>query len=185
MDRESSSSPKAIVPDIEIAAVIAAPVLISAPASRALAIARAIARISNADAPPRIIIGDAEGAHPRTTLASRLQAATVEGPAIFLVREVQDLTADEQASLSTYIEEMWDRSNAPRIIASTSIDLHSRMLEGQFDATLFYRLNVVHLSEGDAPIGSRDDADHAESSRGPLETPDHRRKPSSEIVVPR
>jgi transcriptional regulator with PAS, ATPase and Fis domain len=35
--------------------------------------------------------------------------------------------------------------DVPRIVASSSIALRDYVLDGRFDARLFYRLNIIHI----------------------------------------
>jgi DNA-binding NtrC family response regulator len=40
-------------------------------------------------------------------------------------------------------------ARACRIIATTSVPLFERVLQGSFDAGLFYALNTIHIKVGD------------------------------------
>ena len=65
---------------------------------------------------------------------------------ILLLREVHDLTAQQQAQLMDLLDSDAVPGGRPRIIASSSVSLWTRVQEGAFDERLFYRLNAIHLT---------------------------------------
>ena len=72
--------------------------------------------------------------------ARLMQAGTV------LLQEIGCLPDALQGLLADQLEELRrPRRSRPRILASTSQSLLQRVVEGQFDERLFYRLNVIHL----------------------------------------
>jgi DNA-binding NtrC family response regulator len=83
---------------------------------------------------------DPEGGEPRRTLP---MGATI------LLEEVWKLSPEQQARLLDALDDP-ARNRGPRrlrarVIASSSIPLLDRVLDGTFNDRLFYRLNAVHL----------------------------------------
>jgi len=77
---------------------------------------------------------------------------TDPGPGgILLIREVHALDPHHQTLLANLLDLREAEENTPKLIASTSIDLHARVAAGQFDERLYYRLNTIHVSVQDRP----------------------------------
>jgi len=127
--------------DIGLATRCLVPVLITAQPDRALAVAQAIA----------------DGGGKKTALtmchgADIVSAArqeprehrTSQNEAVLVVQEVQGLSDTEQAALLQLLGAR-DPVGYPRVVATSSACLFDRVRQGTFDATLFYRLNVVHI----------------------------------------
>ena len=127
--------------DIGLAMRCRVPVLITAQADRALAVARAIATGGNT---PRsltvcdgaIIVDAARHGWP--------DHATIGDERVIVVHEVQALNDVEQAALLQLLDAA-DVSGFPRILATSSASLFDHVRAGQFNEGLFYRLNVVHI----------------------------------------
>jgi len=142
--------------DIQVAAKTRAPVLISASASCAENVARAIAADFSSWTPPEIVVCDcAEGVNLAEAVASA-RARGIESPKVtVLLREVHALGEAEQAEIARVVgDDCSPRDNAPRIISTSSVSLFDRVRKGAFDERLFYRLNVMHIvvkEEADGP----------------------------------
>jgi hypothetical protein len=135
--------------EIQIAAQSSVPVLITAPPEQALAVARDIgARGRSGNALPVLICDPAGG-------DDVIAAVKEEGPetlpadavGILVVREVHALTETEQAELMTLLDDRQVRRSGRnrRIVATSSVSLFDRVVQGTFDARLFYRLNTIHI----------------------------------------
>lgn len=66
---------------------------------------------------------------------------------ILLLQEIQALSLDEQARFEQRLAELrLSRPNSGlRIIASSSMPLFERVLDGSFDERLYYRLNLIQM----------------------------------------
>ena len=133
--------------DIHVAARTRAPVLISAPASCAENVARAIAAYSSAWTPPELVVCDCEEGVNLAEAVARARARGIDPDQVtLLLREVHALGAAEQAEIARVVGGPDSpRVNAPRIISTSSVSLFDRVRKGAFDERLFYRLNVVHI----------------------------------------
>jgi hypothetical protein len=65
-----------------------------------------------------------------------------ESAASVLVRNVQDLTSDQQDRLMSWI----DRHPTTQIISTATCALHPWVVEGRFRSALYYRLNVLYFA---------------------------------------
>ena len=132
--------------DIHVAAKTRAPVLISAPASCAENVARAIAAYSSAWTPPELVVCDCAAGVNVAEAVARARARGIDPDKItVLLREVHALGETEQAEIARVIGEPGSRDGAPRIISTSSVSLFDRVRKGAFDERLFYRLNVMHI----------------------------------------
>ena len=133
--------------DIHVAAQTRAPVLISAPASCAENVARAIAAYSSAWTPPELVVCDcAEGVNLAEAVASARARGVDLDKVTLLLREVHALGEAEQAEIARVVGGLDSPSvNVPRIISTSSVSLFDRVRKGVFDERLFYRLNVMHI----------------------------------------
>jgi len=97
-----------------------------------------------------------EGSEPSTLAVLRLLEPQLPEPVIrrakgaplqlpdgdvgaLILEEVSDLSADEQARLLAWI----DRHAHIQIVSTTECPLFTRVMRGPFDASLYYRLNVI------------------------------------------
>jgi len=133
--------------DIHVAAKTRAPVLISAPASCAENVARAIAAYSSAWTPPELVVCDcADGVNLAEAVASARARGIDPDKVTVLLREVHALGETEQAEIARVVGEPGGlRDHLPRIISTSSVSLFDRVRKGTFDERLFYRLNVMHI----------------------------------------
>jgi hypothetical protein len=147
--RTSKAFSKAIVNDINFAARAHTPVLITAAPDHALSIARVIATGGRGDCTPEVLICDPTAGDDVLAAMADHKLSSPEGHApILLLKEVQGLTTSDQAAVLKCLDrQQKERSGrAPRVIASTSIDLFGCVERGTFDAQLFYRLNAIHIA---------------------------------------
>ena len=133
--------------DIHVAAQTRAPVLISAPASCAENVARAIAAYSSAWTPPELVVCDcSEGIDLAAAVASARARGIDPDKVTLLLREVHALGEAEQAEIARVVGGPdGPRLIAPRIISTSSVSLFDRVRTGAFNERLFYRLNVMHI----------------------------------------
>jgi hypothetical protein len=66
-------------------------------------------------------------------------------PDVRLVHDVERLTPAQQASLMALLERAERRGMTTRIIATSSVCVYDRVMQGSFDDRLFYRLNAIHV----------------------------------------
>ena len=145
----TSDVAKAFEADIRLAAVSLAPVLITAPPEDALCIVRAIAARERRGHRREILTCEAAAGDDvvKAIADNRLRIATDHGTAILWVEGVDALKPRDQFALMKLLAypSTGRGGDVPRIVASSSIDLHDCILQGRFDARLFYRLNVIHI----------------------------------------
>lgn len=122
--------------DVQCALSNTSPVLITAPAELAAAIARRIHRSSTNRRGPFLTIDCG-----RTQLPEQLMLAfeAASGGTVFL-RDVDRLAPVLQAQLYSQIMPL-----RVRVIAGTAVSLLRAAAQGTFDEGLFYRLNQIHL----------------------------------------
>jgi len=126
--------------DVQCAMTNTSPVLITAPADVAAAIARRIHR----NGPNRrgaFLTIDCGRTHSPEQLRAAFEAAEPSG-SVFL-RDVDRLTPDLQSTLYSRIVPL-----GVRVLAGTSVSLLCAAAEGTFNEGLFYRLNQIHLVAG-------------------------------------
>ena len=73
--------------------------------------------------------------------------------AVLVVQEVHTLSEAEQAALLLLYDN--EKVGRRRIIATSSISLFDRVKEGTFSASLFYRLNTIHVVGKSSGDGAR------------------------------
>jgi hypothetical protein len=134
--------------DMAVATRTSLPVLISAPAEFALPMAIEIAGGPAVDGAAIVFV---DGAAHRDVSWTLDRAASGElGPLRAIV--VQDVDALDQTQQSALMALVADgagpRSRPCRIIATTSVPLFERVMQGSFDSDLFYRLNRIHIKVG-------------------------------------
>ncbi|NVJ95825.1 MAG: response regulator [Marivivens sp.] len=103
-------------------------------------IARAIHDLSDRRSLPFVVVApsDLEGMDGPSTVIARAKGGSV------LFDEVGDLSQDAQARIVRMLDALGE--NAPRIMATSQIDLMSRMESGEFREDLFYRLSGVTIA---------------------------------------
>jgi DNA-binding NtrC family response regulator len=121
-----------------------APVLISnGAASDRMRLAAAIHRRSRRQGGPFVVHDVRSG----DVAFNDQLTASAEGGTLFVV-EIAALDYRMQCALLKWLDTRGDASASsrlPRVIAGTAEQLFARVTEGNFDGTLFYRLNTVHL----------------------------------------
>ena len=82
-------------------------------------------------------------------LFGRLERRPAASRCTLFLREVGKLPADQQLRLLRALRDnalaCWPDPPPVRVVASTSECLFERVIDGSFDADLFYRLNTIHL----------------------------------------
>ena len=129
--------------DISVARQWLGPVLITAPPEYALAVAHVIA-VGDNKKQQRLRMVMCDGAAiVSASLGDRRAIETTTGETVLVVHEVHTLSDAEQAALLLLhdAKEVGHR----RIIATSSVCLFDRVKRGTFNASLFYRLNTIHL----------------------------------------
>ena len=129
--------------DISIARQWQCPVLITAPVEDALAVAHVIADGGDKEEPtlPMVMWN---GAAIATTATGDRGVGTTSDEAVLVVQEVHTLSDAEQAALLSFYDSS-EEIRRQRIIVTSSVCLFDRVKEGTFNASLFYRLNAIHL----------------------------------------
>jgi hypothetical protein len=131
--------------DVALAARTSVPVLITGPAEMAFPIAVEIAVRDSVD--------DADGlfvvAPGRQNLEASLMYADAINRAHVRTVILRDVDAFDEAQQSALVQLMADRARsglgAWRFIATTSVRLFDRVVEGSFNSRLFYSLNTIHI----------------------------------------
>ena len=84
-----------------------------------------------------------------TELFGRLERRPPTARCTLFLKEVGRLSPDQQVRLLMGLREnalaCWPEAPPVRVVASTSECLFERVIDGSFDANLFYRLNTIHL----------------------------------------
>ena len=94
------------------------------------------------------------GAEPlREHCAGFLDAAAGGSMLISDVEEMPPMVQDVLLELLAGLEFARRPSDAVRLISGTTVSLLDRVTAGTFSDRLFYRLNVIHLMQGDRPNG--------------------------------
>jgi transcriptional regulator of acetoin/glycerol metabolism len=127
--------------DISLARSYPVSVLITAAASRALAIALAIADPGTGE--PRLMMFDGAAILDAAN-RERWEGAGTEDRVDLVIRDIHQLSTLEQAALMTLLDTE-SQSGRRRIIAASPASLFARVVEGTFMPELFYRLNVIHI----------------------------------------
>src|SRR5205085_9007196 len=137
--------------DLAVAAQSSVPVLISGPTERALPTAIEIAVGTGENGADGVMVVDAgDDRYFRSTMVrasssdfGRLRALVIHG--------VDALDDAQQAAVMTLVAKLSARrASGCRLITTTAVSLFDRVVEGRFDADLFYRLNEIHITTGDA-----------------------------------
>ena len=138
-----------VADDIDCAARAGITILISGGRDTATATARQV-HDRRAARSEFVVVDCGRHEAPWRRLAEALRERSSSGRTVFLP-DVDRLTQSQQSLVASCL-----RSGAARtttgetvhIIASTSVDLFSRVRAGEFDKDLFYRLNTVHILVG-------------------------------------
>jgi hypothetical protein len=135
--------------DMEVASRSSLPVLISAPKDSALAMAIEIAvGLGAHGAEGVVVVNGADSRYLQSTMA-RAASATLDAPRAVVVHDVDAMDHAQQSALMALTADIAEhRAPACRIIATTSVPLFDRVVQGSFDAGLFYRLNNIHIKVG-------------------------------------
>ena len=137
--------------DMAVAAQTSLPVLISAPPELALQMAIEIAvGPEGRSADGVVVIDAADSDYLQSTLMSAACAPLGHIRAV-VVHDVDMLAPAQQSALMPLVA----RVRGCRIIATTSVPLFERVLQGSFDSDLFYCLNTIHIK-----VGGRDTDDY-------------------------
>jgi len=135
-----SSRVLAIEEDINLAAVVDVPVLITGPAAACRELACELDRRSICPAGEVEVI-DCRHQDPLTGL----DEAFAGDPKILLLQEVQELSPADQLRLTRELEEIGrPTARGRRILASSSVPLFDRVVEQLISEHLYYRLIVIH-----------------------------------------
>jgi hypothetical protein len=138
--------------DIAAAARTSLPVLISAPTPFALPIAIEIAVGPGTKGADGLVVVDAaDDEYLRSTL-KRAASADFGRLSALVVYDVEALDWSQQSTLKALVTRMTrPGARACRLIATTSVPLFERVLQGSFDSDLFYCLNTIHITAGGSP----------------------------------
>ena len=164
------SKPASDVPaaddDLQLAANVDVPVLISGPPTASRNIACELDRRSQSPAGSvEVVDCRKRGALAALRLRTTKKRCDAARARILLLEEVHALSPVDQAVLARQLEAQQARSAAPvRILASSSVPLFERVVDQLFNERLFYRLNVIHIV---VPLG-RGSADPAAHDGLPL-----------------
>ena len=136
--------------DLQLAAAVDVPVLISGPPDASSEIACEIDRRSGAPRRTVEVIdcrqGDAIAVLQSRTL-EQMSRGRIRGTKILLLQEVHALSLADQALLVRRLDfaRPVRGRRGIRILASSSVPLFERVVDQLFDESLFYRLNVIHI----------------------------------------
>jgi hypothetical protein len=140
--------------DMELAARTSLSVLISATPDLALPMAIKIAAGTDEPASDDVMVVD--GAANRDLQSTLIRAASgaLDRLRAVVVHDVDSLGPAQQSALMSLVTDAArPRARACRIVATTSVALFERVLEGTFDSRLFYCLNKIHIKAA-APLGA-------------------------------
>jgi hypothetical protein len=130
--------------DIGLAKQYRLPVLITAPADRALPVAREIAAGGKKNKKRLPVVMFDGAAIVSAALGDGRANGTATDDVVLVVREVHALSDTEQAALMLLLYD-GEEGRHRRIIATSSVCLFDRVARGAFNAKLFYRLNAIHI----------------------------------------
>jgi hypothetical protein len=134
--------------DMAIAARTSLPVLISAPPEAAFPMAIEIALGTDGNGADRVMVVDADDDRYLQSTLIRAASADLGGLRAVVVHDVDALDQAQQSTLMALTDRARPGARACRIIATTSVPLFDRVLDGSFDSALFYRLNTIHIKAG-------------------------------------
>ena len=136
--------------DLELAATVGVPVLISGPPTECQELACELDRRSGSpEGTVEVVDCRQRGALRvfRQRTAERMTRCDVARARILLLQEVHALSPGDQVRLARRLEEVqrYRAAGRVRIVATSSVPLFDRVVDHLFDECLFYRLNVIHL----------------------------------------
>jgi transcriptional regulator of acetoin/glycerol metabolism len=142
--------PPEMTDDLELAAAVDVPVLLSGPPAECQELACELDRRSGSrDGTVEVVDCRQRGALAmfRQRTAERMTRCDLARCRILLLQEVHALSPGDQALLARRLEEVQRVRAAARvrIVASSSVPLFDRVVDNLFDEHLFYRLNVIHI----------------------------------------
>jgi hypothetical protein len=137
--------------DMAVAARTSLPVLISAPSESALQMAIEIAVGPDGHGADGVVVIDAADSQYLQSTLMRAAGAQLGHVRAVVVHDVDALDQAQQSALTPLVA----GARGCRIISTTSVPLFERVLQGSFDAGLFYALNTIHIKVGD--LDSQDD----------------------------
>jgi hypothetical protein len=132
--------------DMAVAARTSLPVLISAPSEFARQMAIEIAVGRDGDGADGVVVVDAADHHYLQSTLMRAAGAPLRHLRAVVVHDVDALDPAQQSAVTALVA----GARACRIIATTSVPLFERVLQGSFDSGLFYALNTIHIKVGDS-----------------------------------
>ena len=144
----ATARPRVIAPDLEpdvnCAAMIGAPVLITAGADMAEWLGRVIHDRSSRSGDPFVVYRPGRG-NQLTLLNSALNGGGPVRGTLFIAG-VENISSEVQAHLRVLLAGIPPDFRVQfRIIAGTSVSLFERVERGEFDEWLFYHLNEIHI----------------------------------------
>jgi Sigma-54 interaction domain len=132
--------------DMAVATRTSLPVLISAPAEYALPMAIEIAAGPGGTSADDVVVVDAADNRSLSSTLTRASAADRGPIRAIVLQDVEWLDQAQQSALMALVADTdHPGSRACRIIATTSVPLFERVIQGSFDSDLFYRLNRIHI----------------------------------------
>jgi transcriptional regulator of acetoin/glycerol metabolism len=144
-----SSEVSAADEELQLAASVGVPVLISGSPAASREIACELDRRSSSPAGSvEVVDCRRQGAIAalRSTTGRGTKRCDAGRAKILLFQEVHALSPGDQALLARQLERQRVRSNpVVRILASSSVPLFDRVVDQLFNESLFYRLNVIHI----------------------------------------
>jgi hypothetical protein len=127
--------------DMEVAARTSLPVLISAPPECARQLAIEIAVGPDGDGADGVVVVDAADHHYLQSTLMLAAGAPLSQLRAVVVHDVDAIDRTQQSALMPLVA----GARGCRIIATTSVPLFERVLQGSFDSGLFYALNTIHI----------------------------------------
>lgn len=126
--------------DLESAIRSRLPVLVTGPVECAATVFHAVAARSRHE--PAVLEWDDAGG-----VVAAAAAAIAGGDVVVWIRDVDRLDRRGQMALLELATsgEGGDGAARVRVIASSTVDLFARVVDGDFDAELFYALNAIHI----------------------------------------
>jgi hypothetical protein len=153
-------------PDVNCAAAIGVPVLISAEADVAEWLARVIHDRSERKSEAFVLYRPGTG--DQLGLLKRLLNGSGPGRGTLFVADVAHANREVQAFLRDALAVPQPDPNARfRVIAATSTWIFDQVERGEFDDFLFYRLNKIHIRVGNPEKADRPEA----NTTGPSDPP--------------
>jgi len=131
--------------DMAVAARTSLPVLISAAPEFAHQLAIELAVGPDGEGADGVVVIDAADHYYLQATLMLAAGAPLSHLRAVVVHDVDVLDLAQQSALMPLVA----GARACRIIATTSVPLFERVLQGSFDSGLFYALNTIHIKVGD------------------------------------